>query len=98
MKFEYLKFYILIFSRTKRDFGVKGFFLVPQLASFKLKKQTDKNLVDIAFKVRHLGVLSPSDNFLSDVSLNTGMLHDPSCLNILKFFPPYNREFKLLVA
>ena len=88
----------MIFSRMKRDFGVKAFFLVSQLFSFRLKKQTDKNVVDITFKVKHLGVLSLSDHFLSEVSLNTGMLHNPSCLDILKIFPPYNREFKLLDA
>ena len=82
----------------KRDSGVKAFFLVSQLFSFRLKKQTDKNVVDITFKVKHLGVLSLSDHFLSEVSLNTGMLHNPSCLDILKIFPPYNREFKLLDA
>ena len=82
----------------KRDFGVKAFFLVSQLFSFRLKKQTDKNVVDITFKVKHLGVLSLSDHFLSEVSLNTGMLHNPSCLDILKIFPPENREFKLLDA
>ena len=82
----------MIFSSTKRDFGVKIFFLVSQLVSFRLKKQTDKNVADITFKVKHLGVLSPSDNFLSEVLLNTGMLHNPSCLDILKIFPSYNKE------
>ena len=96
MKFEYINFQILIFTRTKGDFGVKTFFLVSQLASFRLKKQTEKNVADITFKVKQLGAPSPSDNFLREVSLNTGMLHKPSCLDILKIIPPYNREFKLL--
>ena len=60
--------------------------------------QTGKNAADITSKVKHLGVPSPSDNFQSEVSLNTGMLHNPSCLYILKIIPPYNRAFKLLDA
>ena len=88
----------MIFLRTKRDFRVKTFFLVSQLVSFRLKKQTDKNVEDITSKTKHLGVPSPSDNFLNEISLNTGMLHNPSCLDKLKIFPPYNREFKLLHA
>ena len=88
----------MIFLRTKIDFGVKTFFLVSQLVSFRLKNQTDKNVADINSKIKHLGVPSPSDNFLSEVSLNTGMLHNPSCLDILKIFPLYNRKFKLLDA
>ena len=86
----------MIFLRAKIDFGVKTFFLVSQLVSFRLRKQTDKNVGDITSNIKHLGIPSPSDNFLIEVSLNTGMLHNPSCLDILKIFPPYNREFKLL--
>ena len=98
MKFEYLKFYILIFSRKKRDFRVKIFFLVSQEVSFRLKKQTSKNVVDITFKVERQGVLSPPDNFLSEVSLNTGKLPNTSCLDILEIISRYNRGFKLLDA
>ena len=49
MKFEYLKFYSLIFSRTKRAFEVKKTcFLVSQKLSFRLKKQTNKIVADTA--------------------------------------------------
>ena len=43
----------MIFSRTKRAFEVKWktFFLVSQVLSFRLKKQTSKNVADTAFKV-----------------------------------------------
>ena len=88
----------MIFSRTRRDFGVKTFFLVSQYVSFILKKQTGKNVGDIAFKVNHLGFSLPSDNFLSEVSLKTGMLHNPSCLDILKISFCYNWKFNLLDA
>ena len=88
----------MIFTRKKIDFGIKTFFLVSQLVSFGLKKQTDKNVADITFKVKHLRVPSPSGKFLSQVSLITGMLHNPFCLDILEIFPPYNREFKLFDA
>ena len=71
---------------------------VSQVVYFRLKKQTGKNVADITCKVKHLGVPSPSDNFLSEVSFNKGMLHNPSCLEIKKIIPPYNREFKLLDA
>ena len=88
----------MIFTRKKIDFGIKTFFVVSQLVSFGLKKQTDKNVADITFKVKHLRVPSPSGKFLSQVSLITGMLHNPFCLDILEIFPPYNREFKLFDA
>ena len=51
MKFENLKFWNLIFSRTQRAFEVKWktFFLVSQVLSFRLKKQTSKNVADTTF-------------------------------------------------
>ena len=53
MEFEYLKLYNLIFSRTKRAFEVeqKTFFQVPQVLSFRIKKQTSKNVADTTFKI-----------------------------------------------
>ena len=84
------------FLKNEKRFWSKNIFLVSQLVSFRLKNQTDKNVADINSKIKHLGVPSPSDNFLSEFSLNAGMLHNPSCLDILKIFPLYNREFKLL--
>ena len=41
----------MIFSRTKKAFEVKqNFFLVSQVLSFRLKKQTSKNVADTTFK------------------------------------------------
>ena len=52
MKFEYLELYNLLFSGTKRAFQMKQktFFLVSQVLSFRLKKQTNKNVADTIFK------------------------------------------------
>ena len=52
MKSENLKFSNLIFSRTKRAFEVKQktLFLVSQVLSFRIKKQSSKNLADTTFK------------------------------------------------
>ena len=49
MKFEYLK--PLIFTRKKKAFPKKQktFFLVSQVLSFRLKKQTCKNAADTTF-------------------------------------------------
>ena len=43
----------MIFSRTKRTFEVKWktFFFVLQVLSFRLKKQTSKNVADTTFKL-----------------------------------------------
>ena len=51
LKFDYLKFQNLIFSRTERALEVnkKTFFLVSQVLSSRLKKQTSKN--DTYFKL-----------------------------------------------
>ena len=42
----------MIFSRTKRAFEVKQktFFLVSQVLSFRVEKQTSKNAADTTFK------------------------------------------------
>ena len=52
MKFEYLELYNLLFSGTKRAFQMKQktVFLVSQVLSFRLKKQTNKNVADTIFK------------------------------------------------
>ena len=52
MKFEYLKYQNVIFSRTKRAFKVKWktLFQVSQVLFFKPEKQTSKNVADTAFK------------------------------------------------
>ena len=52
MTFEYLESQNLIISRMKRAFEVKEkiFFLVSQLLSFKLAKQTSKNVAATPFK------------------------------------------------
>ena len=51
MKFKNLKFWNLIFSRTKTAFEVKQktFFLVSQLL-FRILKQTSQNVADTTFK------------------------------------------------
>ena len=53
MKFENVEFWNLIFSRTKRAFEVKQktFFLVWQVLSFRLKKQTSTNVADTTFNI-----------------------------------------------
>ena len=50
--FEYLKKENLIISITKTTFKVKlkTFFLAPQMLSFRLTKQTSKNVADPTFK------------------------------------------------
>ena len=55
MKFENVEF-----SKTKRAFDMKKktFFLVWQVLSYRLEKQTSTNVVDTTFKVG----LSPSKN------------------------------------
>ena len=59
MKFEYFEFLTLIFWITKIAFKVKQkiFFLVLQVLSFRLKKQTSKNVADTNFKQAHVGWL-----------------------------------------
>ena len=52
MKFEYLKFLNLIFSRMERAFEVKQktFFQASQSLPFRLEKQARKNVADTTFK------------------------------------------------
>ena len=52
MKFKNLKFWNLIFSRTKRAYEVKQktFFLVWQILLFRILKQTSQNVKDTTFK------------------------------------------------
>ena len=57
----------MIFSRTKRAFEVffrKAFFFVSQVLSFKLKKQTSKNVADTTFKDKKLVGHFPEDQVL----------------------------------
>ena len=51
MAFEYLKGVNLIISRTKRAFQVKKttFFLVSRFLSFRITKQTSKNVAETNF-------------------------------------------------
>ena len=55
LKFAYLKIENLILSRTKRAFEVKNTFenIFPSFTSalFRLKKQTNKNVMDTTFDV-----------------------------------------------
>ena len=53
MIFEYLKSYDLTNSRMKRAFEVKEktFFFVSQVLSFRLEKQTSKNVADTTFNI-----------------------------------------------
>ena len=53
----------MIFSRTKRTFEVKWntFFLVSQVLSFRLEKQTSENVADTTFKARTKGIFLRGD-------------------------------------
>ena len=52
MKFDYIKYLNLIFSRTKRAFQVKKktFFQVPQVLFSRHEKATNRNVPDASFK------------------------------------------------
>ena len=52
MKFEYIKYLNLIFSRTKRAFQVKKktFFQVPQVLFSRHEKATNRDVPDASFK------------------------------------------------
>ena len=64
MKFEDLKFFD-IFSRTKRAFEVKNIFLVSQKLSFRLEKQTSKNLVNATFNKLSITISISWPSFMS---------------------------------
>ena len=64
MKFEDLKFFD-IFSRTKRAFEVKNIFLVSQKLSFRLKKQTSKNVVNVTFNKLSITISISWPSFMS---------------------------------
>ena len=53
MKYENVEFWNFIFSKLKKAFKVKykTLFLVWKVLSFRLKKQTSKNIADTNFKV-----------------------------------------------
>ena len=64
MKFEDLKFFD-IFWRTKRAFEVKNIFLVSQKLSFRLKKQTSKNVVNVTFNKLSITISISWPSFMS---------------------------------
>ena len=64
MKFEDLKFFD-IFSRTKRAFEVKNIFLVSQKLSFRLEKQTSKNVVNATFNKLSITISISWPSFMS---------------------------------
>ena len=64
MKFEDLKFFD-IFSRTKRAFEVKNIFLVSQKLSFRLEKQTSKNVVNATINKLSITISISWPSFMS---------------------------------
>ena len=64
MKFEDLKFFD-IFSRTKRAFEAKNIFLVSQKLSFRLEKQTSKNVVNATFNKLSITISISWPSFMS---------------------------------
>ena len=64
MKFEDLKSFD-IFSRTKRAFEVKNIFLVSQKLSFRLEKQTSKNVVNATFNKLSITISISWPSFMS---------------------------------
>ena len=70
MAFEYLNVKSLIILRTKRAFEVKWkiFFLVLQVLSFRIEKQSSKNVADKTFK-QSFGLAGENEKMSHDVHL-----------------------------